>query len=100
MIKLAMKRRQHTASLKAQVAMEVIQGRRTLSEIASEYGIHPNLASKWKIEALDILKTGFNKKDQLSQLKEKERLIEELYRQLGKSQMELDWLKKKIGFDS
>lgn len=100
MIKLVMKRRQHTASFKAQVAMEVIQGRKTLAEIASEYSINPNLASKWKVEALGILKTGFNKKDQLSQLKEKEKLIEELYRQLGKSQMELDWLKKKIGFEA
>lgn len=80
--------------------MEVLQGRKTLTEIASEYGIHPNLASKWRAEALEILKTGFNKKDQLSQLKEKDGLIEELYKQLGKSQLELEWLKKKIGFNN
>lgn len=94
-----MKRKRYSPGLKAQVSLEVIKGRRTLSEIASEYGIHPNLASKWGTEARGILKTGFNRKDGQSQLKEKDKLIEELYTKIGKLEYSLDWLKKKIGFD-
>jgi len=30
--------------------IEVIKGERTLNEIAAEYGIHPNLLSRWKTE--------------------------------------------------
>ena len=46
-------RRKHTAEFKARVAIEAIRGMKTMSEIASEFEIHPVMVSNWKKEMLD-----------------------------------------------
>jgi transposase len=48
-------RKRYDSRFKAQVALEAIKNLRTLSEIATDYGVHPNQVSKWKREALDGL---------------------------------------------
>jgi transposase-like protein len=50
-----MRRRQHDGRLKTQVALEALQGQRTVNEIAGRYQIHPSLVGKWKKEVLDRL---------------------------------------------
>ncbi|MCL4469454.1 MAG: hypothetical protein M1591_11045 [Deltaproteobacteria bacterium] len=40
------------AGLKAKVVLEAFRGEKTLAQISSEYGVHPNLVSKWKHELL------------------------------------------------
>src|SRR4051795_13321531 len=45
---MSVKRKQHSATFKARVALEALKGRKTTNEIASEYQIHPNLVTKWK----------------------------------------------------
>lgn len=92
-------RRKHSAVFKARVSLVALEGRETISEIASKYGIHPNQVSKWKSQAEELLKTGFSRKDQSTQIKEKDYLIEDLYRKIGKLEYSLDWLKKKLGID-
>ena len=47
---------------------------------------------------LEAVKQNFNGVSVSDQLKEKDRLIEELYKQVGKLKVELDWLKKKLGY--
>ncbi len=42
---MSKKRRQYSAKYKFQVAMEAAQGQKTLSELSSETGIHPNQIS-------------------------------------------------------
>ena len=50
---MAGQRKRYSAALKAKVALEAIKGQRTVSEIASEYGIHPNLITKWKKQVIE-----------------------------------------------
>ena len=87
-------RKSYSAACKAKVALEAIRGDRTIAEIASESGVHPNQISKWKKQALeelpDLFSDGRKKRDRSS-----EELESELYKQIGQLKVELDWLKKK-----
>ncbi len=73
----------------------MIKGAETVAQICSRYGVHPSQAHKWKVQAVDGLETIFADKPN-SVLKEKNELIEELYKQVGQLKVELDWLKKKV----
>ena len=87
-------RKRYDAAFKARVALEAIKGERTISELSSETGVHPNQISKWKKQTLeelpDIFSQGRKKREQSS-----EELESELYKQIGQLKVELDWLKKK-----
>jgi len=87
-------RRTHDAGLKAKVALEAIKGEKTVAEISSKYGIHPNQVGKWKKEVLERLPELFNGKIKKSE-KTADELQAELYQQIGQLKVELDWLKKK-----
>ena len=41
-------RRTHDAAFKAKVALEVVKGEKTTSQIAGEYGVHPNQIGQWR----------------------------------------------------
>ena len=94
---MADQRKRYSATLKAKVALEAIKGQRTVSEIASEFGVHPNLITKWKKQAVDQLPGVFSGKNEKVEQKSQE-LESELYRQIGQLKVELDWLKKKSGY--
>lgn len=91
-------KRQHTANFKVQVALEAIKQTKTLAQIASEYQVHPTQIRRWKEKVETGLLHVFNNEDHLYQLKQKDELINELYRHVGKLQLQLGWLKKKMGF--
>jgi transposase-like protein len=86
-------RKRYAAAFKAKVAREAIRGERTIAEIASEKGVHPNQIGKWKKQAPDelpeLFSDGRKKKEESS-----EELESELYKQIGQLKVELDWLKK------
>lgn len=89
-------KRKHSTSFKIKVALEMIKEKEPVSVICSRYSIHPNLARKWKDRALEILAAGFGKRSAAEQ-KQKDELIEELYKQIGQLKVEMDWLKKNMG---
>jgi transposase-like protein len=64
------KRKHFTPEQKAKIVIEVIKGERTLNEIAAEYGIHPNLLSRWKTEFISNAGRVFSKEtDEVEKVK-------------------------------
>ena len=87
-------KRVHSPNFKVQVALDLIKEVETVSQICSRHGIHPTQAKKWKENVLSNLVPIFDQRPDAT-LAEKDRLIDELYKQIGQQKVELDWLKKK-----
>jgi len=87
-------RRIHPAAFKAKVALEAIKEQRTIAELSSLYGVHPTQITKWKRQALDVLSTGFSEKQKQKEHDDRG-LIQELYQQIGRLKVEVDFLKKR-----
>ena len=91
------KRRQFSPEFKTQVVLAAIREEGTLGELSGKYGVHPIQICKWRKEFLKEAPGIFsNKKNKY--LEDKDKLIEDLYRKVGKAEMEAEWLKKKIGY--
>ena len=91
-----MQRKKHDPTFKAQVALEAVKGMRTVNEIAANYGVHPNMITKWKRHLLEGMPGLFGSSASPGlQERETERLVASLYRKIGQLEVELDWLKKK-----
>lgn len=88
-------KRKHSAAFKAKIVLELIRGDDTMTTICSRYSIHPTQAGQWKHQALRELQTVFSS-NKGAELKEKNELVQELYKQIGQLTYELDWLKKKM----
>lgn len=89
-----MPKKRYTAAFKAKVALEAIKGQKTLSEIASEFEVHPNQVSQWKRQLRDGLEDVFSDPRRSGRSEEKEK--DRLYQEIGRLKVELDWLKKKF----
>jgi len=81
------------------IALEAIKGIKEPSQIASLYEAHPVAIGVWK-KLLQENAHSIFEDTKKSALKEKEDLIERLYKIIGQRDMELDWLKKKLRIDS
>jgi transposase-like protein len=90
-------KRKHSAEFKVRVVSDLLKQEDTLSAICSRYQIHPTQARRWKEQALLHLKQSFSGASSAAVMQEKDKLIEDLYTQVGKLQYQLDWLKKKMG---
>jgi len=88
------KRKTHESAFKAKVALEAVKGEKTIAQLSSEYGVHPNQISKWKKKLLQELPALFSEKRRAQDMN-KEALEAELYRQIGQLKVELEWVKKK-----
>jgi putative transposase len=91
---MSRKRRQHSEPFKFKVALEASKGQKTLSELASEYHLHPNQISGWKKQLLEE-GSGVFRRNRGRQQQEQAAHEAELYEQIGRLKMELEWLKKK-----
>lgn len=97
-----MKRKPHTPEEKAKLVIEAFKGERTINEIASANGIHPNMLSKWKREAernLSVLFGNDSAKKRKEQ-KEHDAQLQELYAQTGRLTTQVEWLKKNLACES
>jgi transposase-like protein len=90
------KRKQHSAAFKAQVALAAIKGDKTINELASQFGIHPTMIHGWKKQLLGGIDQVFSSGTKgAGDNGEAEKA--ELFEQIGRLKMELEWLKKKVG---
>ena len=89
-------RRIHSPAFKAKVALEALRETKTIAELSSTYSVHATQITKWKKQALDIVTLGFGS-GQKQRDKDDRELVQELYQQIGRLKVELDFLKKKMG---
>ena len=90
----------YTPEFKAQVVREILREQKTMSEIASEYGIHPVQLSQWKKAALDNLAAVFvDERKVTKQRRLQEQEMDRLYARFGKLSTQLEWIKKKSGIE-
>lgn len=88
------KRNVYKPEFKAKVALEAVRGRLTINQISKQFEVHPNQISKWKKQFLESLPQIFDNSKQPTTTAD-EQLTDQLYQQIGRLKVELDWLKKK-----
>ena len=95
------KRRNFNASFKSKVALEAIKGHRTINELAAKYKLHATQINLWKKQLLEgaelVFENGNGKKPQ--PVNSDEPQTAELYEQIGRLKVQLEWLKKKVAQD-
>lgn len=86
------KRRKFSGAFKAKVALAAVRGDKTTAELAAKFGVHGNQVSAWKKQllagAVELFTDGRGR--EANGVAE-----EELYEQIGRLKMEIEWLKKK-----
>jgi transposase-like protein len=88
-------RKRRSAQFKFKVALEAAKEIETLNQLSSKYAAHPSQISEWKHQLLDEGASIFSNPTSRQQ-QEQAALQSELYEQIGRLQMELEWLKKKV----
>lgn len=94
------KRRKYSSTFKFKVALEAAKNNKTRSQLATEYEVHPTQISQWKKRLVEDGNQLFaEKRSRRSKRQEQDALKQEqdLYEQIGRLKMELEWLKKKVG---
>lgn len=89
-------RRKFKADFKAKVALAALKEQQTIEEICKKFDIHPTQANQWKREFLTNAATLFDKDSKELVAQDNEKLLQELYAQIGQLKVENDFLKKKL----
>jgi len=87
-------RRKFDGATKAKVAVAAIKGDKTTAEICSQFGVHSSQVFKWKRKALDEMPRVLS--EGASSNATDPKLVDELYQEIGRLKMDLDWLKKRL----
>ena len=91
---MARKRRIFSGAFKAKVALAACRGEKTTAQLAAEFGVHAGQVTAWKKQLLEraagMFEDGRSKRPAEDAADE-----EELYEQIGRLKMEVEWLKKK-----
>lgn len=86
--------KRYSPKLKFQVVLEVLQGDKTVGQVAKSYGVHPNTVTTWK---QILLEQGAEIFAQKGMVAEYERQIAELEQLIGKKEVEIALLKNFLG---
>ena len=92
---MSTKRKRHSAKFKFQVALETLRCQKTVNQLAAEHGLHPSQISQWKRQLIEQGAEIFSSSAAGDKLKQ-QTIESNLYEQIGRLKMELDWLKKKL----
>lgn len=87
----------HSAEFKAKVALEALREQKTLSELSQEYKLQSQQISRWKAHLREGASSVFDTQALQKRNAEHEAREQELYARIGQLQMELEWVKKKLG---
>jgi putative transposase len=90
-------RRKHAPEFKLKAVMEVLKGEKTATQLAGELGVHPLILCEWKKHFLTVGTQIFEKPKKSSKVNEEAKEKAELFEQIGRLKMEIEWLKKKLG---
>ena len=92
---MSKKRRNHSTTFKAKVALDAIKGEKTLSALATQYEIHPTQIQQWKKQLLEGSKDVFGASEK--KRKDFDSEVKELHAKIGQLTMERDFLAKAFG---
>ena len=87
-------RKHYADEFKAKVGLEALEGASTINELASKYGVHPNMILEWKRRIKEGAGALFTRKKD-ERIKSSEEQRDELFKQIGKLKVENGFLKKK-----
>jgi len=94
-----MPKNQYSPEEKLKIVLEALKEERLITDIASEYGLHPSVIHRWKKELLEsadrVFAASKNAKDAAKEKQQQQAEIENLYSQVGRLTTQLEWLKKK-----
>ena len=90
------KRNRYSAEFKAKVALEAIKGEQTVAELGSRYGLHPNMITNWKRQAIENLAETFSGQAERAHTADHAQ-IKELHAKIGQLTVERDFLAKAFG---
>ncbi len=89
------KRRKISSEFKFKVALSALKENKTLSELASEYGVAPAQISNWKQQLIKFGPSIFDRGKKSEKGTNQQALIDSLYQKIGELHTNLDWLQKK-----
>ena len=89
------KRRNHSASFKAKVAVAAVRGEKTLAELAQQYDVHPNQIQNWRSRLVGSAERLFERG--AARDNDTEHQVKELHAKIGQLTMERDCLSGKLG---
>ena len=87
-------RKSYSSAEKAKIVLETLKGELTQAQVTSKYGVHATQINAWKRQFKEGVANIFRDK-RSKDSGDKDKHIEELYKQIGQQKVELDWLKKK-----
>jgi transposase-like protein len=90
---MARTRRLFTAVFKAKVALAAARGDQSTAELAAKFSVHTNQVTAWKKQLLAGVPELFA--DRRGRPPEASADEQELYEQIGRLKMQVEWLKKK-----
>lgn len=85
-----------SAEFKAKVALAAIQDQKTVQQLATAFDVHPTQIHQWKKQLLLGSVSLFQIGEQAQDAAAQQAREAELFEQIGRLNMELDWLKKKV----
>ena len=93
---MAGSRKRHPAAFKARVALEAAKQTKTVAELAKAYQVHPVQISQWKKQLLDGVVEAIFGDGRRREREEGQAVQAELYEKIGRLDMEIEWLKKRV----
>jgi len=98
MVFMSTKRRNHTPQFKAKLALEALREERSVSEIAFEHDLNPNLVRRWRDELVGKADSVFDSNRQIKDQKRRDEALkaehDELREAVGTANVERDWLRR------